>query len=293
MIPRQEVRFDSGGDECAGWLYRPDEEIAEAPCVVMAHGFSFTRHDGLDLYARPLAGAGLTVLAFDYRHFGDSGGEPRQRFRKAEQLADWKRAVEYARGLDGVDGSRPVLWGYSFGGGHVATIAPSIPGLAAAIVLCPYLNGLRRASKVPPGVSAWIVPRALADLAGRRVTVSVTGPEGSRAAMSFAGEAEGFARAVAPDSPWRNEITPGPFATIPFYRPLRNAGRIVAPIWVGRGTRDITVDGPSIGRFAERAPNAELHDFDADHFDPFTEPLAGEIAASQVEFLRRYGLART
>lgn len=290
-MSREEVSFESGGVACAGWLYRPEAPSGDVPCVVMAHGFSLTRHDGLDLFARRFADAGLSALVFDYRYLGDSGGEPRQRFRKRDQLADWERAIEFARRCEGIDGSRTILWGYSFGGGHVATIAPRTKDLAAAILLSPYLNGLRRAIKVSPRLSAWMLPRALADLAGRRVMVPVTGPDGARAAMSFPGEADGFARAVPPGSPWRNEIGPAPFATIAFHRPLVNARRTTVPIWVGRGSRDITVDGPSIGRYAERAPGAELHDYDAEHFDPLIEPLAGEIAASQIEFLRRLGLA--
>ena len=31
---------------------------------------------------------------FDHRHLGDSENEPRQRFRKAEQLTDWRRVGE-------------------------------------------------------------------------------------------------------------------------------------------------------------------------------------------------------
>ena len=44
----------------------------------MAHGFSGVREQRLDAYAERFAQAGLAVLVFDYRHFGASGGEPRQ-----------------------------------------------------------------------------------------------------------------------------------------------------------------------------------------------------------------------
>ena len=84
----------------------PRRRSGDVPCVVMAHGFSLTRHDGLDLYARRFADAGLSALVFDYRYLGDSGGEPRQRFRKRDQLADWERAIEFARRCEGIDGSR-------------------------------------------------------------------------------------------------------------------------------------------------------------------------------------------
>ena len=49
----------------------------ELPCVVMGHGGSGTKRLGLPKYAEKFTAAGLAVLAFDYRHFGSSGGEPR------------------------------------------------------------------------------------------------------------------------------------------------------------------------------------------------------------------------
>ncbi len=74
----------------------------------MAHGFSATRGDRLPAYAERFAAAGLAVLLFDYRHFGDSGGEPRQLLHIGRQLEDYRAAIAFAKGLDGIDptGSR-------------------------------------------------------------------------------------------------------------------------------------------------------------------------------------------
>ena len=47
--------------------------------------------------------AGYAALVFDYRHLGDSGGEPRQLIDIGRQHDDWRAAIAYARGLDGVD----------------------------------------------------------------------------------------------------------------------------------------------------------------------------------------------
>lgn len=58
-MTRHEVTFPSGNDECAAWLYRPAGAATGSPCVVMAHGFSLTRYDGLELYASALAAAAL------------------------------------------------------------------------------------------------------------------------------------------------------------------------------------------------------------------------------------------
>ena len=72
----------------------------------MAHGFGATRDAGLLPYGQRFARAGLHVLIFDYRYFGASAGEPRQLISIPAQLEDWGKALECARGLEGVDPAR-------------------------------------------------------------------------------------------------------------------------------------------------------------------------------------------
>jgi uncharacterized protein len=284
-IERSEVTFPSGDAHCAAWLYRPAGEAS--CCVVMAHGFSLTRHDGLPPYAERLAQEGAAVLVFDHRHLGDSGGEPRQRFRKREQLADWRAAVSYARRLDGVDSERIVLWGFSFSGGHVVTTAAADPRIAAALVLCPMVDGLARALSTPPALSAWLTPRALADQFGRHNLVAVTGQPGEHAAMALPGEADGFHAAVPAGSPWRNEISPGVFLSIPLHRPLARARSLRMPLWVGLGEQDVSVSRRAVERLAARAPRGELHRYPYDHFGAFLGDGPQRVVADQVDFLRR------
>lgn len=291
-MEREELSFESGGTRCAAWLYRPEGAAADVPCVVMAHGFSLTRHDGLAPYAEAFAAAGAAAFVFDHRHLGDSGGEPRQRFRRREQLADWEAAVACARALPGVDAARIVLWGFSFSGGHVVERAAADPALAAALVLCPFLAGLPWVLATPPRLSAWILPRAVLDAARRHNVVPVTGPPGEHGAMTFPGEADGFARAVPPGSPWRNEISPALFLTVAFVRPLAKARRLTLPLWVGLGERDVSVSRRAVEQLAARAPRAELATYPYDHFDAFTGDAPARVAADQVAFLRRQGILR-
>ena len=287
---RVETTFTSGGERCAAWHYAPRTPDPTGTCVVMAHGFSLTRHDGLAPFAEALAAAGAHVLVFDHRYLGDSGGTPRQRFRRGAQLEDWRNAIAFARTLEGVAPERIALWGFSFSGGHVVTLAAGRGDVAAAIVLCPFVDGLRRVLATPPALSAWIIPRALADAAGRETLIAVTGEPGEHAAMALPGEADGFARAVPQGSPWRNEVSPAIFLTVGTVRPVTKAAKVVCPLWVGLGERDISVHGPAVERLAERAPRGELHRYDADHFDGFTGDLRDRIAEDQVAFLRREGL---
>src|SRR6059058_1248466 len=87
-----EVTFESGGMSCAATVYRPHSATAPLGCVVMGNGITLTRNDGIPDYATRFADAGFAVLAFDYRHWGDSGGEPRRWVSLTRQLEDWHAA---------------------------------------------------------------------------------------------------------------------------------------------------------------------------------------------------------
>jgi uncharacterized protein len=286
---RVDVTFPSGDGACAGWLYPPaGGDGAPAPCVVMGHGFTLTRHDALGAYAEVLADAGYAVLVFDYRGFGDSPGEPRLRFRVGMQREDWRSAIAFARTRPEVDGGRIVLWGYSMACMSVVPVAARQPdGIAAVVTLCPFVDGLARVVRTPPSLVAWILPRAIADVLGSRRTIPVVGAPGEHAAMTFEGERQGYAMSVAPGSPWRNEVTPGIFLTVAALRPVTLARRLGMPVWVGVGTRDITVSERAAERLAYEAPHGELHRYPFDHFGAFTRAGIDEVAADQLAFLRR------
>ena len=98
------VSFDSGGVRCAG-VHLSGEvdafagEDGRRPCVVLAHGFGGTVDSGLLPFAERFAAAGIDALAFDYRHFGASDGEPRQLLSIPRQLEDYAAAIAFARTL--------------------------------------------------------------------------------------------------------------------------------------------------------------------------------------------------
>lgn len=170
-VTRRDVEFPSGDASCAAWLYLP-EGVEEPPLVVMAHGLGGTRHMRLDDYARYFAAQGMAALLFDYRGFGDSSGLPRQVVSVRAQLEDWRAALAYARAELPVDRSRIAIWGTSFGGGHVLTLAGEDPELAAVVAQCPFNDGLaslwRRLLAFPPSALLLTV-LGLIDLVGSRL----------------------------------------------------------------------------------------------------------------------------
>jgi len=282
---RQDVEIRSGDDDLAAWFYPAAGVAGRAPCVVMSHGFSLTRHDGLAPYAEALAAAGTHALVFDPRHLGDSGGTPRQRFRIASQQQDWLAVVDHVRARPDVEFDRVGAWAYSFAGGLVADLlGRGRLDLRAAMLICPMLDGLRRTRSAPTREVLRVLPYAFRDRLGRHVTVPVTAEPGRLGAMTLPGEAIGFAASVPPGSSWRNEISVGVLLGLPLFRPVRRAHRIRVPLWLGRCADDITVDAAAIASAAERAPLGELHDFPGAHFAPFTGDVTDEVVAAQVAF---------
>ncbi|MFD4428686.1 alpha/beta hydrolase, partial [Nocardia sp. NPDC058497] len=163
-MERVDVSFPSGDHQCAAWLYLPDGAPRPRPLVIMGHGLGATREMGLDRYARRFVAAGMGVLAFDYRHFGASEGDPRQVVNIARQRQDWKAAVAYGRSIRGFDATRIALWGTSFGGGHVLSVAPDDDYLAAVVAQVPFTSGWASAMAKGPTSVTKVVTIAAVDL---------------------------------------------------------------------------------------------------------------------------------
>lgn len=69
----------------------------------MAGGLGVTKEPATDPFATRFHDAGFSVLAFDFRHLGESDGEPRQVVYLKRQLADWRAAIEFAAALPEVN----------------------------------------------------------------------------------------------------------------------------------------------------------------------------------------------
>lgn len=287
---REEVRFAVGGDDCAAWLFRPAAG-GRAPCVVMASGLSCVRDQGLEGFARRFAEAGYAVLAFDYRNFGDSGGEPRQLMSARRQREDWRAALAYARSLDRVDPERIAIWGFSLGGGNVQALAMAEPGIGAAICVAPVVDGARTLLHI--GGPAHVARLGMAGVrdclralrGAEPYRIPAAGPPRSVAVLSSLDSLPGFAAVTPEGSTWRNELCARTVLAPP-YRLARKTRRISCPILYCIAEED-DICPPALGkRAAGRAPQGELRLYPGGHFDPFDRNLE-RMAADQIDFLRR------
>ncbi|MBX5470182.1 MAG: alpha/beta hydrolase [Thermoleophilaceae bacterium] len=293
-VERSDILFGAGSDACAAWLYGPaDAGEAPLPCVVMAHGFGALRDAGLDAYAERFAAARYRVLLFDYRHFGASGGEPRQLLDIHRQHVDWQAAVEYARSRPDVDPDRIVLWGTSFSGGHVIRTAARDPRIAAVIAQVPFTDGLATLAAGDPRTALKLAAAGLRDVLGALLgrgphTVAIVGPPGSVAAMTTPDAEPGYMRLVPPGSAFRNEVAARIALRVGWYRPLRDAPKVSCPLLVLVGDHDaVTPPGPAI-EVARSAPKGELVRYPIGHFDIYVGEWFERAISDQLAFLERH-----
>ena len=254
---RHDVSFTSGEDTCAAWLYLPTG-VTSPPVVILGHGLGATREMRLDAFAERFAQAGIAALAFTYRHFGDSGGQPRQLLSIKRQLADWDAAIAWVKNRRDVDGTRIAVWGSSFGGGHSITVASRHPELKAAVAQCPFTDGLASALALGPTESLKVLPSVARDFASmvfRRppAMIPLAGPPGSLALMNAPDALPGYEALLPPDTTFRNEVAARVAPTIMAYRPGRAAKKIKFPILFCVSNTDSVT--PPAKRCDTRAPH--------------------------------------
>lgn len=288
---RLDLKFENKGDTLCAWLYLPDG-VAKPPVVVMAHGFGAMRDFGLQPFAETFARRGLASLVFDYRHFGHSSGRPRQLVSIRGQLADWRAAVEFARGLEQVDGSRIALWGSSFSGGHVVVTAAHVEGVRAVVSQVPHVDGMASALKLGPGfvVKGMVdgIKDVLASMRGGVHCVPIAGPPDSRAFLRTPDSEPGYMAIVPDNAFWTNSFPARTFLTVAGYRPTASAPLVKCPMLVVAGRSDSLIPYKSVVKMAKKAPRAELLKLDCGHFDPYVEPLFPMVVTAEADFLVRH-----
>jgi cephalosporin-C deacetylase-like acetyl esterase len=146
-VEKRPVVIFSDGTRMAGDLYlpknrKPDEKF---PAIVLCAGTGGTKGGTQARIAPIFARNGFVVLAFDYRGWGDSESqlmavEPqpkpdannemtikvkalRWQMNYTDQTEDIRAAISFVAGEPNVDKNRIGLWGSSYGGGLVTTMA--------------------------------------------------------------------------------------------------------------------------------------------------------------------------
>jgi pimeloyl-ACP methyl ester carboxylesterase len=141
----EEVRFFSAGATIAGTLKLPDSASAPVAAVVQGPGWLGLR-DGKNYvpYHDGLLAAGIAVLVFDHRGFGDSTDNPAlpAYIDPMGQVADYRAAVSYLCTRPEIDARRIGAFGSGGTGGGNAIYAGALdPRVQVVVAQLPIADG--------------------------------------------------------------------------------------------------------------------------------------------------------
>ena len=127
-----EKEFISEGSILRGrWYYAQDR--SDAPCIIMGHGTSATIKMCLTDYASEFQKRGFNVFLFDHAGFGRSDGKERQIINPWVQAKGIADAVSFVKTTKEHNNGKIVLWGDSFAGMLVLTVAALVEGIAGIV----------------------------------------------------------------------------------------------------------------------------------------------------------------
>ncbi len=293
---RKDVSFKVNGTSLSAWLYLPKKTSVKVPCIVMGHGFGGTKDAGLETYALRYLAAGFAVLAFDYRHLGESEGEPRQLVWIPYQLEDYFAAIDYARGLKEIDPSRIALWGTSMSGGHVIVVASMDKEIACVSAQCPGLDGHASGEMVFERQGIGFILRLM--MHGQRDLVRswlglsphkipIVGKPGSIACLTAPDAYEGYER-LLPES-FINEVCARIILRGDNYRPVEYAKDVRCPVLLQICDNDSIIPRSAADETEkELGKYAEVKHYPIGHFDIYTGNNFEKAVSDQIDFFKRH-----
>lgn len=210
----KKVEFDADGTKIVGQFFVPANENEKHPTIVMAHGFASVKEMHINRFAEAFAESGFAVLLFDYRHFGESEGSPRQEINPWQQIDDYRHAITFATTLEEVDSERIGVWGTSFSGGHAIVLGATDKRVKCVVSQVPTISGhenaIRRgqAEKQEKLMQQFASDRIHRLHGGEPATVQIVPLDAHKGAVFHADDAiEWYANAGENAPNWKNYVT--------------------------------------------------------------------------------------
>lgn len=252
----ERVSFPSDGDTLIGTLYssgsQPElvgQEAGRPPAVVVTGSWTTVKEQMAGLYARGLAERGYLALAFDFRGFGESSGQPRDYESPERKIRDIHNAVSYLGTRPEADPSRIGALGVCASAGYMAVNTAHDARVRSLGLVAPWLHNAELVKAIYGGADGVGERIALGDSAWRKYlttgqvdyvpAVSTTDPS---AAMygPFDYYLDSDRGAI---SAWRNRFAVMSWSEWLLFDPIAAAPRITVPTTLVHGEDAAIPDG--------------------------------------------------
>lgn len=136
------VKFKSEGTQLIGNIFYPKNYEAgkKYPAIVVSGSWTTVKEQMAGLYAKKLAENGFITLAFDFRNFGQSEGEPRFYESPALKKVDIENAVTFLESLSEVDNSKIGAFGVCAGAMYTLMAASEDDRIKSVVTTASWLH---------------------------------------------------------------------------------------------------------------------------------------------------------
>jgi len=139
-IRTEQIRFDSDGATLTGEVFLPGDATSPLAAVAVTGSWTTVRQQMPTLYARHLAERGYLALAFDFRGFGDSDGQPRDYESPELKTRDIHHAVTALTAHPLADPGRIGALAVCASSGYTATNAITDTRVRSLALIAPWLH---------------------------------------------------------------------------------------------------------------------------------------------------------
>ncbi len=142
QVKMKKVSFTSEGARLVGNLYYPEnyDPSKSYPGIVVSGSWTTVKEQMAGLYAENLAKEGFITLAFDFRNFGESEGEPRFFESPALKTVDVRNAVTYLESLPEVDNAKIGAFGVCAGAMYTLMAASEDDRIKSVVTTASWLH---------------------------------------------------------------------------------------------------------------------------------------------------------
>ena len=197
---QQRMQFVVEGDTVVGSLFLP-QGPGPHPAVIVGGPMTSVKEQVTGVYAQALAQRGFAALSIDPRHYGESGGQPRQYEFYHHKIADLRAAAEALAGHREVDGNRIGAVGVCLGTGYIVWAAVDNPRIKAVAGVVGYYRDVAELRSKDPAafqakVDQGVAARLHYEKTGEVLTIPAAATQGD-AAMTLQETFDYYARRAA------------------------------------------------------------------------------------------------
>lgn len=294
---RQNIKIPIEDTFISAWLYIPEGIAKPVPCVILSNGLGGTKDVILEDFALGFVDAGFAAIAYDYRFFGESGGEPRQLFNGIKQQEDLKAVIDYARNCEKIDGDKIILWSTSAAGRYGINAAAKDPKIAGVISQCPSLDHSKDDQLVfkREGICYFLklLIHAQRDKGRSRFgltphLIPIVGKPGDLALLNAPGALQGYQNLMSESEFFINGVCARSLLMLQGPDVIKTAHNVKCLVLILMCEKDTAVSPDTYKRVADiLGEKARVIKYPVGHFDIYKGEYFEKAINAQIDFIKR------